>query len=401
MPRGIPYFQSGIIQARPNNEIADDFILTLRGFLTSYQSNGQQAWEIHTGSNDRTALSGGNTRETIFHSVGDRSLGSGELSGDADIWIKLHHNSFSGDFASPTIYFTPMMDASQVNLSGHGIDASLTFFSSSQQILLNSKRSINWWGICNEYEFAMCLKQGANYFLVGFGSLIRNIPQRQSGIARIATATTGTGILTLQLDRDIRGTGSSYNIQVSQSVWILNQTLTGALDVPIKSNICSVLEVGTDYIIVSGITNTPYQRGSLVGMDVQPTYAYSISNNGSTAINLINRVDGTRNTGGQTAILLSFGIESFGDFRFPDYSNNYSYFPLQFYQNAGIYTAIRGRMQFIHQFSYGTQKDGDLMFDDYNNPQNIFMVFPSFTYDNSIEKILGIGPINLSSSVIF
>jgi len=401
MPRGVPYFQSGVILARPNNEVVDDFILTLRGFLTSYQSNGQQAWEIYTGSNDRTALSGANTRETIFHSVGDRNLGSGQLAGDADIWLKIHHNSFSGDAASPTIYFTPMMDASQVNLSGHGLDASLTFFSSSQTLQLNSKRTISWWGICNEYEIAMCLKQGANYFLVGFGSLIRNVPQRQSGIARIVTATTGTGILTLQLDRDIRGTGSSYNIQVSQSVWILNQTLTGALDVPIKSNICSVLDVGVDYIVVSGVTLTPFQRGSLVGMDIQPTYAFSISNNGTPTINLINRIDGTRNPANQQALLLAFGVETYGDFRFPDYSDNYSYFPLQFYQNLGIYTAIRGRTQFIHQFSYGTQKDGDLMLDDYNNPQNIFMTFPSFTYNNMTEKILGIGPINISSSIIF
>ncbi|NJN95359.1 MAG: hypothetical protein HC875_15250 [Anaerolineales bacterium] len=89
MPRGIPIFNSGTIAT--GSTALDDFILLVRDQITSYQSNSQQAWEIYTGSvNLPYTGTTQNTRETWFHSVGDRSLGSGENQGDTDIWVRFH-----------------------------------------------------------------------------------------------------------------------------------------------------------------------------------------------------------------------------------------------------------------------------------------------------------------------
>jgi len=253
MARGTPTCVKGTLLAGTQQRY--QLIKKIEDTCVAYLSNGEAAWEVFTV--DPLA----NTYEIVLHSVGDRSLGSGSQKGDVDIYASLR-NSLSFLFLNAYLDFCPTDDSGQRKTSDVTLNMSNTV-------------DIDYWIVVNEYECVTVFIQGGDEYIIHFGHAVTGVEDTKiGGVARVATQTSGTGTVVVDLDRDI-----TSGITEGQRVWLLNQTPDGAGTVETaKVEIVQVDAVTASTITLSGVVNDAYSVGSLVGIYTGYNYIHGYEN---------------------------------------------------------------------------------------------------------------------------
>lgn len=344
MARGVPIYDSGVIPAGGGTQQA--FIDKIVEKLTEYQSNGEQAWElaeqIDTGAN----------YEAVFHSVGDRSLGSGANKGDTDLWIYLHKSSVD-DYAARCY-----QDWSPTSGAGYREAGTANF-----QTDLSDTVAVEWYSCCNESEFVFIYNYGGNWNSLCFGSVIRPFSDKLNGVAR-STSQSGTGNgVVVGLDRDI-----TTSIEVGQYVWLVNQTPDAQALQSVGIDLCEVTGVTAANITLNGVTNT-YANGSLVGLDPTPMY-YRGGTSGSNTPYFSQALNGSY-TGVtiQDGALVNLGTTALVEADY-DPGPDQLYIGFQpFVKMDAAPEGYRGKFQHFRVFTLGTQVDADLMEVDFDSAQ--------------------------------
>jgi len=241
MARGTPTAIKGTVLAGSQRRY--QFIKKIEDACVAYLSNGEPAWEVDVIDSSQT------TYDIVLHSVGDRSLGSGTNKGDIDIWSRLHivnGNTTVNNFLD----WCPTDESSQRETG-------------DKLVTMSDVGEFDYWIVVNEYECIAVAVQGGSYFFCHFGHPVTGIEDTKiGGVARVATQTSGTGTVVVDLDRDI-----SSQITVGQRVWLLNQTPDGAGTCEsVKIEIVDVDAVTASTITLSGVANDAYSVGSLVGL---------------------------------------------------------------------------------------------------------------------------------------
>lgn len=341
MSRGVPAYSSGTIPAGGGTQAA--FIAAIVDRLTAYQSNGEQAWEL------AQQIDTGVDYEAVFHSVGDRSLGSGSNKGDTDIWVRLHRTG-TDDYECRMYQDWSPTSSAGYRESGTG------YFAQN----IDDNQALDWWSFVNEYEFAFLWLQGGAYGVLAFGALIRPYSAALNGAARITSQSgTGDGVV-FGVDRDI-----TASIKVGQYVWLVNQTPDATALQSVGIDLVEVVAKSFNSITVDGVTNT-YAVGSLLGIDPMPVYSKLYSGSHYMCQNM----DGSYTSAvGQYGVLVNPGVAAITEADW-DPGPDQLYLGFQpFVKMSTSLLGFRGKMGLVRIFTLGLQADQDLMEVDFDSGQ--------------------------------
>lgn len=347
MSRSIPTYDSGTILAAGSGNIAL-WLAKLIEKLTEHQSGGVDAWEL------ADQIDTGVDYEAVFHSVGDRTLGSGSNVGDTDIWVWIHQRS-ADDFQ---IRVAQDYSPTTGNWAGGAYRPAGTgdFVAN-----VSDTQAIDWFSVCNEYEFVFVWVQGGTWHVLSFGSLIRPYSAALNGVARITSQSgTGNGV-TIGTDRDISG-----SLEPGQGVWLLNQTPDATGIQSVAPDLVTVVSVTANTVVVDGVVGT-FAVGSLIGLDPCPTY---VKNTSVATAYFAQNMDGTytaesSQTGSAINPLTAILTESDFD---PGVDQLY-YGGQPFVKMTISPQGFRGKFQHVRVFTLGLQADEDLMEVDFDSAQ--------------------------------
>ena len=368
MSIGTPTYSSGhIVTVTANNyNIAN----VIRTALKAYVSGGTAAWVDYDVVDD---TAGGYCY--IMKSIGDPTLGSGTTKGDTAIYIKIA--CYSTDYIS----IACLQDWSTDSATGSRETA-------LQYVAVNNSTAIDWFLSVNEYGFAAVWVQGGLWYCAQAGTVIRPYSTAINGIGRVSVATSGTGTKIIDLDRDI-----SANIQVGQKVWLLNLTPAAAALKTDYTELVTVSGVTSGTITVTGVTNTPYEIGSLVGIDPAPAFAFAstvVSCVGGSTPAFTSARDGSGTAPNCTAtfgLLVSYD-EPTED---PSFDGLYVANPVVLNMTGTGYTGFRGFLGTrVFACSNGTFVDEDTMKIDFDAAQ-VYKIFPSLA-NPAGSWVTAIGP---------
>lgn len=367
MARGAIQYTSGNIPAGSSN--IDAIVQAIRTQIKAYAGN---AWVDGDIRNETPGA-----LDYVMHSVGDVALGSGGNKGDTEIWIRIKRSS-----DAIQLYCYHDWSATSHTGTRESTNGLLSSFSNTAEI--------DWWCVCNEYGFLFVMVQSAIWRAFHVGCLIRPFATTLNGVARLSSATSGTGNVTLSVDRDI-----SANIQVGQKIWLVNHTPDGE---NLKSDYCELVPVTaktSNTISVSGVVNTPYAIGSLVGLDPCPVFIYSGTTlqGGAGTYYLCSNRDGTF-TGSQSQYGTPYLVAPFTmAYERPDVDGMYVGVPCMFSMGTGTNcTGYRGLIgNHLLFFAAGTQTDRDLMRIDFNDSLK-YIVFATLSGGPSSVWTPCIGP---------
>lgn len=367
MARGTPEYNSGQIAAAGSGNIAA-FMAMLETEITAYQSNGEDAWEL------ADEIATGANYEKVFHSVGDRSLGSGTNKGDTDIWVYIHLATVDDIVVRAAQDYSP---TTGVWSTGAYHEAGTSNWVTN----LVDTQQIDWWRVSNEYEFVFVYTQGGIYHILHFGQVIRPYTETMNGVARI-TSVSGTGNnITVGLDRDI-----SSKIQDTQYAWMVNQTpdATGLQSVGLDRVV--VNSIGASSANVDGVVGT-FAVGSLFGLDPHPVFCRTTN----TTTHMISEYDGTWTgaTGqGATPLTLAATLDTDADCD-PDINGLYHGYRIGLKMSSAP-ILFRGNFELYRIWSKGAQSDGDVMVIEYDSA-NRWTCFAATPVAIS-ATVCGIGP---------
>lgn len=358
MARDIPTFSEGVLPTLVSGQ-RNVFVAKVAEQIISHQNNGEQAWEI---AEDLS----GTYFDKVFHSIGDRSLGSGSSKGDTDIWFRLTQYGVGDDFRIRTY-----QDWSPTSSTGFR-EASTSSF----KINMNDTQGIKWWSVVSAYEIVFIANQNGTFFGFFAGQLIRPFGSRINGVARLTSQSgTGSGVV-LGVDRDI-----SANLQVNQKLWLVNQTPDGSPLQSVGIDLVDVTVVAPTQITVNGVVNT-YAVGSLVGYDPQPVYNKQvISDEGSLYMS-------SDMSGGYSTAVAQIGtINSHLDGSVVD--SEFGPGPDQLYPTSHLFAhmtnspaGFRGIPQHMRTVVYGFQGDRDLIQENFDNNEQykiLYLASPWYT----------------------
>ncbi|NJN95360.1 MAG: hypothetical protein HC875_15255 [Anaerolineales bacterium] len=230
-----------------------------------------------------------------------------------------------------------------------------------------------------------------------FGKLISRPNEKFLGTARLSQEITGTGTVVFPLDRDIRGTGSTSQVQIGQSVWVVNQGYSGSgPDTPARFEIGKVVDVNSNSITLSEMTSSGIWRsGSLIGLESQNVYSFTQVNAATPTCNILFNQDFFNNN--SSANLFSdTNASNFGGAEGPSLDN--------FYKGSRIYVraassfdgSYRGYLQHLIQVSTGSLANGSRITRDIYGPpfveENSWLIFPSATMAGISQKCFALGP---------
>jgi hypothetical protein len=263
MARSVPTFVHEAVNVGGSGAVASIFS-KFQAALESIDSNGEQAWELHTRS----------STDLLWHSVGDRGLGSGSSKGDRDIWIR----SF---IYATTISWRVMMDYSPASDTWFRITGNDAYDWST----LSDSLDYEYWFWGNEYEVVFCVEQSGAYYEVYFGAPHRLIDNQHNGIARITSQSgTGDGVV-FGVDRDLTG-----ELLPGGMIMLVNQTPDSTSLELTEPQIVQVVSISASQIVCDGVLYT-YSAGSLLGHDpafvgvntsYNQTHFFSITNSDAT-----------------------------------------------------------------------------------------------------------------------
>jgi hypothetical protein len=360
MARGVISYSSGTIAAAVSG-VRYAFLNIIRSTLKAYISNGEAAWEDY----DIISNTPGSCNY-VMHSVGDRALGSGVTKGDSEIYNRFYESSNSQ-------FFVNLQDWSQVGHAGNRASAAAS-------ISLNDTDALEWWMVCNEYVWLIAAHQSGSWFTACGGQLTRPYAPTMNGLARLSVATAGTGILTLSVDRDCQTT-----LRVGQKVILMNFTPDGQALKSAYYDLVTILAVTSGTIQVSGVTNTPYEIGSIIGIEPSPNYAGAATGSAPTSLYMSNLRDGS-------ATIVAQSLTAYGSFVEADEDPGFdgAYIAVPTWLNGTSPAGFRGDFgEHALCFANGLQADKDIMRMDYDDARK-YKIFPSLSFLST--WILGIGP---------
>lgn len=359
MARGAISYSAGTIAAAGSG-VRYAFLNIIRSTLKAYLSNGEAAWEDY----DIISNTPGSCNY-VMHSVGDRALGSGVTKGDSEIYNRFYESG-------GTQYFVNLQDWSQVGHAGNRASA-------APSIALNDTDAIEWWMVCNEYVWFIVGHQSGSWYTACGGQLTRPYATTMNGLARLSVATAGTGTLTLSVDRDCQTT-----LRVGQKVILMNFTPDGQALKSAYYDLVTILAVTSGTIQVSGVVNTPYEIGSIIGIEPSPNYV-GADNTAPTTIFMSNRRDGSATVAAHT-------LAPYGSFAKASEDPGFdgSYIALPTWLNGETVVGFRGDFgEHALCFAAGLQADKDIMRMDYDDARK-YKIFPSISFIST--WVLGIGP---------
>lgn len=355
MSVGIPAYSTGIINSGADYNY--QLINVIRAGLKAYLSGGTPAWVDYD-----IVIPTLGSADYVLKSVGDPSLGIAGTLGDTSIYVRLVQ-----DIGNSRFKINIFQDWSTDSHTG------LRETSALYNPVVSG--DIEWFLSVNEYGFVLVYVQGGIWQICQAGCLIRPFSAAINGVGRVLTATSGTGTVVVALDRDI-----SANIQIGQKVWLVNQTPLAAALATDYTELVSVSGVSSSTITVTGVTNTPYKIGSLVGIDPMPVFVHTGANlslpSGSIAY-FTNDRDGSGSGGtyGYFGLLMSFD-ETLED---PSFDGLYVANPIVINMAATSLTGFRGFIGTrLFACSNGTFVDKDTMKIDFDAAQ-VYKIFPSLS----------------------
>lgn len=365
MARSTPTYSSGTLPAVGSGQI-QNVINKLVEKLTEHQSGGVNAWsladQIDTGAN----------YEAVFHSLGDRSLGSG--AGDTDIWLYIH-------LATDDVTVEVAQDYSPTT----GVWSTGAYRNAGGQSISNisDTAAVDWFSVCNEYEFYWYMLQSGNWQCFHVGQLIRPYSSALNGVARTTSQSgTGNGVV-FGLDRDI-----TANIKVGQYVWLVNQTPDGLGIQSVGVDLCPVQAITSNSITLDGVTNT-YANGSLVGIDPAANY---IAQGSASTIYFVSNMDGTYTTPtGSSGSVANPLVDLVDEAEWDPGPDQMYYGGQPFVKMGSNPSGFRGKMQHRRVFTFGTQVDQDIMEIDYDANQR-WKCFVTSAVNGFSGHVNAIGP---------
>ena len=195
MSRATPIYFSGNISGT-NNVV--DLQLVLESTIKSFQSAGVDAWEEF---DVLTATPG--TRDVVFRSKGDRDLVSG--AGDARLFVRVKQVN-----ASTLDFFLYQDWSTSGSGSGTGQQGGST---NGTWTSLNATTDMSYWGVSNDHEYILIMKQVGTFWVFWFSGLKRtHIPEAGRGVGfttdapgapttdTVASITDSAGTTTLVVD---------------------------------------------------------------------------------------------------------------------------------------------------------------------------------------------------------
>lgn len=280
MARGTPSYSTASLPAATDAAAQlDAFLPILESAITAYQSNATDAWEVYAALDTSLA-----SRDTVYRSVGDRTLGSG--AGDTSAFVRLERTS------SITLQFSTYQDWSTA--SNTGVRQSSP---AAVSLGAGAATSLEYFFCYNEYEFHCVLNEdsGAAWRYFGWGVADRShVPPAATGIAFLDSAVTTGSSVVCALDRDI-----SSDITVGQYVWITNRTAAGDPLEPADVEVVEVTAVSSTPNITLAQLNNNYAAGAIVGFDPIGCFCWTAGNTAATPLQCSNDASGA--SGGQNA----------------------------------------------------------------------------------------------------
>ena len=365
MARSAPIFDHGYID---QPDAASKLYAKFLAKITEVESNSTQAWEqVWTDGDDAR----------VFHSVGDRNLGSGNNVGDSDIWLwtdldatKIKSNVFQ-DFSPSDGYSTGVYHPAYT-LGGW------------QSLVIDGSAAVEWWSIMSPHFIIFVWRQAGNNALVWAGQVIRPYADSINGIARITSQSgTGNGV-TIGLDRDI-----SANIQVGQKVWLVNQTPDSTSIQSVGIDVVTVTAISASQATVDGVTNT-YAVGSWFGLDPLPVY---LGDDYTSACYSTHNKDATYSANPQ-AVFGNPGVSAIQESHYKPSQLDGAYWAFQpyVYHMGGNCDGFRGKIPNVRLFTWGLQSDGDVMRMDYDEDQQWVVFLEAWFYGVTGDYCCGFGP---------
>ncbi len=354
--------------------------------ITSFLTNGEQAWEFW----DQVNGTAGST-DRIYHSVGHHAINNG--AGDISAFLRMRQISATNisvtcyqDWASTSNDGNSSFvnNAAGHRPSGAEGNASMVFASSTAEI--------RWWAFINEYSIAFYFRQSAASDGFAYSALRPPAPPQYSGKARIITSTTGSGDVTLELDRELSGTMQQKNVvQPGQKIWLVNQSPTGSILLS-GSEIAYVTSVGNNKLSLSNVTNT-YQSSSIIGVECNTQTIFSFNTSPSVISYLTPETDNGYVVAGNSpssneSILsaLFFGAND------PTASGFFVVAPTHTNVSTGINTGMRGYSDSIIHATYDNSIHSAGTF--LSSSKDIYCIFPETAASG---RCIGFGPLDTSS----
>ena len=377
MARGTPSFFSGTIASLPQGGVVTQLRAEIQTRLQAYQSNSTTAWETWD-TIDATAAN----LDVVYRSVGDRNLVAGV--GDAALFIKIDK------FTTDSIEFNAYQDWS--NLSSTGSRQA-----GSTQVRWNNVNDFSecrFWGLVNEYEFVMVVKQQQVWHYVHFGSPIRShIPSTVNGIAFTTAAAAAGANVTVNLDRDISSAIlDSGDTNGPQNIWIYNLTPTATALRSATVNVTTVTTVTATNITLASLSDS-FDSGAIVGLDPCPMFCGEdeiIVAGGSVDITLYFTNDVSGGYSSSTAQIADYEVASSQISAAAEPSANGTLVGSRALINADQFnqSGYRGVSELVAFVRTGALLDTDFWRTDFTTAQQ-YMTFPSLI---SGANALAIGP---------
>lgn len=347
----------------------DSIFTELETRIKAFQSNGGDAWEEYDIVSAPAA-----SRDIVFRSLGDRTLLAGV--GDAHLLMRMTRVN------ATTFRIRGIQDWSTTGNAGTNESGSTSAINGAWTAM-SATQDMEFWGISNEYEFAMVMVQGGTYRWLGFGSPKRtHVPNAASGIARTSNAETAGSSVVIEVDRDI-----TANIVVGQKIWLQNVTPSGTAIRSATINIATVTAKAAGSITVGTLANN-FDAGAIIGQDPTPMYI-GTSTTAMADVFFTNHANGSYegavSNGAEIEPLLRNATESVND---PNPSSLYMGCEAYLDDTDPADGGLRGTPQFLSFWTIGTQADQDRMIPNYDTAL-AHKVFPSVALNG---LAVGLGP---------
>lgn len=352
-----------------------------KSLVTPTDINGDPYWELY----DEIASTSGSI-DRVYRSLGDRTLGAG--TGDTGIFLRFQQVSNTQLRLCNYQDWSPVSSTTSTSFTANpgGSRASTSLVQVTTTLILSTDQ-YRYWFVVSPYAFCCVANIQQSIHHHGFERPVPPAGLGNNGIARLTTTTTGSGNVTLNLDREMSGTIDQDNsLQPGQRVWLVNQTPSGSALVAANSEIVTVTKVGNQKITLSGVSNT-YSSSSLVGIDPQVGFVYGGT---TTPIPNLTLYGNSRTDAGYTSAasqVADFENSSLViDGSAPSYNG---YFVLQvplINSDQASFVGVRGRSNIVNTVFSSIQRDGDIM----TRGNFAYFVIPTI----GSEEALCLGPFN-------
>lgn len=340
-----------------------NFFNLFKSSLEAFLSAGTAAWQSYYLYQPGPAL----PRDQVWRSLGDRNLLAG--SGDANLFVRAGMDA-GGVFS---------IDAYQDVSTAAGATLREAAGAGFLTLSFSDTAAIDYWGVRNEYEYVMILRQSGTTRIIAFGSPRRiHIASVAAGIARATGNVTAGSPRVIPVDRDLTGL-----ITVGQRVWVYDVVDTGAAFPGGHDNaeVATVTAVAAGSITVATLVNAHGTATSkaIVGLDPCPMYAICAGSAFPPTWYMTNALNATyAGASANSCAITPFMVPDIGSFgpNGPARTGLYIGASAGLSMNSPI--EFRGSPQHIHFWPIGTQVDGDRMLPNFSTAlaEKIFPSIP-------------------------